>query len=317
MTETGGSTPCFFEVLLASGSPRRFEILAAHGIGAAIVAPELDESLPPDIGSRDPEAIVRYLARAKALDVAGRVGSCGAGGSALPGILIAADTVVYLDRVIGKPADEAEAFEILASYRRRSHEVWTGVCIIDRESGAEDTFAVCTRVTMGDYTDDEIRRYIKEERPFDKAGAYAIQSEWGRHVTSLKGDYENVIGFPWPVIKEHLTPLIKAKAKRILPPLTYEWAQKMGVSPAKVSIGNARKRWGSCNSKGNIRLTWRIILGTREEIDYLIVHELAHLKHLNHSRQYWEEVNKVMPDHKKRRKNLRELYIRIEAEAWL
>jgi septum formation protein len=57
---------------------------------------------------------------------------------------------------------------------------------------------------MGDYPDEEIWRYIDKERPFDKAGSYAIQSDWGKHVTSIEGDYENVIGLPWPAVENHL-----------------------------------------------------------------------------------------------------------------
>jgi septum formation protein len=213
------------EIILASKSPRRYEISSAHGVTPIVIPPRVSEELPPEIDGGDPEAVVKYLSRIKAMDVieriaggapyggnshhtsdaalAGDVDSC-CGREDLPRLLISADTIVYCDRIIGKPVDEQDSFRILSSYRNRSHEVWTGVTIIDRNTGEDDTFAVCTRVTLGDFSDEEIWQYIKEEQPFDKSGSYAIQSSWGKHVTSIEGDYENIIGFPWPVIEEHL-----------------------------------------------------------------------------------------------------------------
>jgi septum formation protein len=304
------------ELLLASQSPRRYEILAAHGVRPVVVLPEADESLPPAISAAGPEAVVTYLARKKARDVLARVGSSGGAPGDLPALLVAADTIVWLDRIIGKPADEEDAFRILSSYRGRTHEVWTGVTLADRVTGAEDTFSACTRVSVGDFTDGEVWDYIREEQPFDKSGAYAIQSSWGKYITSVDGGVENVIGFPWPDVKEHLIPLLKGLARATLPGRTREWAARMGLRPAKISVGNARKRWGSCNARGDIRYTWRIMLGDEADIDYLVVHELAHLKHLNHSKRYWAFVASVLPDHKERRKRLRALYRALEEEGW-
>jgi septum formation protein len=305
------------ELLLASRSPRRYEILAAHGIRPVVVPPEADENLPPCVSADDPEAVVAYLARKKALDVYARVGaSTRDSKDSLPPILVAADTIVWLDRIIGKPTDEEDAFRILSSYRNRVHEVWTGVTLIDRVTGAEDTFTSCTRVAMGDFTDAEIREYVRAEQPFDKSGSYAIQSSWGRNITSVEGDFENVIGFPWPVVKEHLILMLKSVARVTLLARTQAWAARMGVSPARVSVGNAHKRWGSCNSKGDIRYTWRVMLGDDDDIDYLVVHELAHLKHLNHSKRYWGFVASVLPDYKERRKKLRALFRSVESEGW-
>ncbi|MDR0518438.1 MAG: Maf family protein [Clostridiales Family XIII bacterium] len=198
------------KVILASKSPRRYEILMAHGITPVVVPPLTDEKLPPELDKSDPQAVVEHLAREKALDVLAQLESGYDAESIrnMPRLLIAADTVVYCDKIIGKPKDEQDAFRILSSYRNRSHEVWTGVTVADRQSGGLDTFAVCTRVTFGDYTDDEILAYIAEEQPFDKAGSYAIQSAWGKHVTSLDGDFENVIGFPWPAIAERIGKMV-------------------------------------------------------------------------------------------------------------
>jgi predicted house-cleaning NTP pyrophosphatase (Maf/HAM1 superfamily) len=284
-----------------------------------VLPPDVDEDLPPDVEAGGPETIVKYLARKKAADVYGRVGSYdarGGGRESLPPVLVAADTVVWCDGLIGKPADEDDAFRMLASYRNRVHEVWSGVTLIERLAGAEDTFAVCTRVAMGDYTDEEIRDYIRKDQPFDKSGSYAIQSDWGRHVTSVEGGVENVVGFPWPDIKEHLAPMLKTVARGILPARTDEWAARMGVRPSKVSVGNARKRWGSCKTDGSVRYTWRVMLGDEDVMDYLIAHELAHLKHMNHSKRFWAVVAAALPDYRERRKKLRALYRSIEDEGW-
>ncbi|MDR1496674.1 MAG: Maf family protein [Clostridiales Family XIII bacterium] len=322
------------EILLASKSPRRYDIIEAHGVRPVVMPSDADESLPPDVPKDDPEAVVTYLARQKAFEVCGRVGNCdvalggapdgsapipaGSYGAAagLPPILVAADTIVWLDRIIGKPVDENDAFRILSSYRNRVHEVWTGVTLIERVTGKEDTFAVRTRVAVGDFTDADVWEYIRTEQPFDKSGSYAIRSSWGKHITSVHGGVENVMGLPWPEVKEHLIPLLKGLARAILPARTRDRATAMGVRPTKVSVGNARKRWGSCNSKGGIRYTWRIMLGDDADMDYLVVHELAHLKHLNHSKRYWNFVASVLPDCKERRKKLRELYRAIEREGW-
>ncbi|MDR2162974.1 MAG: Maf family protein [Clostridiales Family XIII bacterium] len=326
------------DILLASTSPRRYEILRNHGVHPLVCPPRVDEDLPADVESSGPEHIVKYLARKKALDVYVRVGRyrdafgphCDSSKRSglgeypssistqeyLPPILIAADTVVWCDGLIGKPRDEDDAFRMLASYRNRSHEVWSGVTAIDRTTGMEDTFAVCTRVAMGDYTDEEITSYIRRDKPFDKSGSYAIQSDWGKHVTSVDGGIENVMGFPWPDIKEHLIPLVKAAAREILPARTGEWASLMSLKPKEISVGNARKRWGSCKADGGIRYTWRIMLGDDDLVDYLVVHELAHLRHMNHSGKFWSLVESYLPDCKECRKKLRALYTEIENEGW-
>jgi septum formation protein len=193
-------------IILASSSPRRYEILKAHGVEPIVIPPEVDESLPPEMNVDDPEAIVKYLSHIKAHDVLTRIisGAAHTDTDDLPRILLASDTLVYNEEIIGKPVDEADAFRILASYRNKTHSVWSGVTLIDRITRAEDTFAVGTYMTLGDYPDEEIWDYIRKEKPFDKSGAYAIQSSFGKNVTHREGDFENVIGLPWPAVHEHL-----------------------------------------------------------------------------------------------------------------
>ncbi|MDR1068521.1 MAG: Maf family protein [Clostridiales Family XIII bacterium] len=195
-----------YHIILASGSPRRYEILKAHGVEPVVIPPDVDESLPAGMDESDPEAVVCYLSRVKAYAVLSRItsGEFAAHPESLPDVLLASDTLVYNEEIIGKPVDEDDAFRILASYRNKTHEVWSGVTLLARSTGAEDTFAVRTRLTLGDYGDDEIRDYVRREKPYDKSGAYAIQSSFGKNVTAREGDFENVIGLPWPAVREHL-----------------------------------------------------------------------------------------------------------------
>ncbi|MCL2492684.1 MAG: M48 family metallopeptidase [Clostridiales bacterium] len=107
----------------------------------------------------------------------------------------------------------------------------------------------------------------------------------------------------------------KARAKRELPARAQEWAHLMGITPASVRVGSARTRWGSCNAAGAIRLSWRLILADKEAIDYVIVHELAHLRQMNHGEAFWAIVARYAPDYKAQRVKLRALQRRLEIEG--
>ena len=106
--------------------------------------------------------------------------------------------------------------------------------------------------------------------------------------------------------KEKISYYKKQARKIILGRIAY-YAPSMGVSPAIVRIGSAKRSWGSCTSAGKLSFSWRLMLAGPDEIDYVVVHELAHLKQLNHSKAFWEIVAAVLPDHKERRKRLRRL----------
>jgi len=108
----------------------------------------------------------------------------------------------------------------------------------------------------------------------------------------------------------------KARAKREIPARAWALAAAMGVRPVSVRVGSARTRWGSCNAKGCINFSWRIIFADRDTIDYVIIHELAHLKHLNHSKAFWGVVARYMPDYGVQRAKLRELHRRLQRENW-
>ena len=94
------------------------------------------------------------------------------------------------------------------------------------------------------------------------------------------------------------------------------YKRQMGVSPAIVKVNNAKTRWGSCSSKGSINLSWRLVMADTEVVDYVVVHELAHLTEMNHSPRFWAIVEHVLPDYRTRRTRLKELQNKLNAENW-
>lgn len=168
-------------ILLASASPRRHELLQLVAPNFECRAADVDESLPSGIL---PSEAVLYLSRIKALALA-------------PSnkIIIGADTVVALEnKIIGKPKDENDAFDILKSLSGREHSVFTGVTLIN---GNEARSFFCeTKVTFYELSDDEIHAYIKTGECLDKAGAYGIQGKGSLLVKKIDGDYFNVVGLP-------------------------------------------------------------------------------------------------------------------------
>ena len=185
------------KIILASASPRRLEILAAHGVTPVVIPADVDETLPDELLNKPAEATM-FLASQKAQAVYRGLSSFE------PATIIGADTIVFKDKIIGKPVDAEDAFSILSSLRGARHSVITGVSLIDVADGKETVFYDETIVTFKDYPDEEIRRFVREEPPYDKSGSYAIQSSWSKNVASVDGDIENVIGFPWAKISEYL-----------------------------------------------------------------------------------------------------------------
>ena len=178
-------------LILASGSPRRRELLARMGYAFEICTPDVDEHVTGH--ARD---IVYALAQRKARAAAANYSS---------GVIVASDTLVSLDGVpLGKPADAAEARRMLMALSGREHEVFTGVCVLDAASGRCETRSVRTGVTFREIAPEEIDAYIATGEPMDKAGAYAIQGGAGRFVQALDGEFENVMGFPVEEVREML-----------------------------------------------------------------------------------------------------------------
>jgi septum formation protein len=190
------------KVILASKSPRRIQILKDHGVDAVIMPTDTDETLPENTGMTD---AVEELARRKALACYESV----AGDPRCSGhVIIGADTIVWKDEIMGKPADAADAFRMLDKIRGTVHYVVTGVALIDVDSGDLTILSDITEVHCKPYTDDDIREYIAMEEPYDKAGSYAIQGYFGRHIDHIDGDYENVVGLPYHRIAPLIAPYL-------------------------------------------------------------------------------------------------------------
>ena len=173
-------------LVLASASPRRRELLASLTREFDVVPSDVDETLEP---VALPDAVVR-LALRKARAVAA---------SRPAALVLAADTIVVINgRALGKPADAAEARAMLRTLRARTHEVMTGVVMLDAATGRHAAETVVSRVTMARYSDAAIDAYVAGGEPLDKAGAYAIQGEGGALVAGLEGSRSNVVGLPLP-----------------------------------------------------------------------------------------------------------------------
>jgi septum formation protein len=204
------------KIILASGSPRRKELLGNIFPEFTIQPSEKEETAI----FQSPGQFVCDLAKHKALDIASV--ACGItasdssaftdpakeiGEAAIKpsnfetaSLVIGADTIVYAnDRVLGKPKDEADAHEMLASLSDKPHQVYTGICLIIAE---DDRLCLCnsfyelTTVYVDQLSDAEIEAYIQTGDPLDKAGSYGIQGIFSKHIRRIDGDYFNVVGLP-------------------------------------------------------------------------------------------------------------------------
>jgi septum formation protein len=180
-------------IVLASASPRRTELMALAGIEFTVVAADICEDALP--GEKPSEHVIR-LSREKANAVAQKTAGR---------FFIGADTVVVLDdTIMGKPADDADAFRMLTALSGRNHEVITGFTVFDTVSGIHLSRSVHTDVTFRTISEIEIRDYIATGCPMDKAGAYAIQGGAVHFVRSISGSYTNVVGLPMAELYEVL-----------------------------------------------------------------------------------------------------------------
>ena len=185
--------------MLASGSPRRRELLARLGVRFTVRIPDVDETPEP---GEDPIAYVERLARRKAaaaaVDRHGSIDRAHLDGEVPDGvgeIVLAADTTVVLGgSILGKPTDAADASVMLRALSGRTHEVHTGVAVVGPAGSASSV--TTTLVTFRDLTVEEIADYVATGDPLDKAGAYGIQGEAGRFVASVDGSLSNVVGLP-------------------------------------------------------------------------------------------------------------------------
>jgi nucleoside triphosphate pyrophosphatase len=178
-------------VVLASASPRRVQLLRQVRLEFTVADPGPDAAWP---GSADP----RHGVRALALDKARRIAARREGS-----LVIGADTIVVSrGRRFGKPANAAEAADMLRRLHGRTHEVWTGLALV--LDGEQRTAAEVTRVQLARLSDAEILAYAKSGEPLDKAGAYAVQGVAAQFVRRIDGDFYNVVGLPLQRLRQML-----------------------------------------------------------------------------------------------------------------
>lgn len=170
-------------IILASASPRRKEILELADLKFDIMPSNAEEITT----KTEPHEVVMELASIKAKDIYER--------SDKQSMIVGADTVVaYEGQILGKPADKADAKRMLSMLSGQTHEVYTGVCVI--ENGEMKTFYEETKVVFYEINDEQIEHYIETGEPMDKAGAYGIQGKAAVFIKGIEGDYYNVVGFP-------------------------------------------------------------------------------------------------------------------------
>lgn len=173
------------QIVLASASPRRLELMQMLGFSDLIVRPAKGREIP--LTGVSPAEIVKDLALHKAREVAEKERS--------DALVLAADTIVWIDgELLGKPHTEEEAFDMLRRLSGRSHEVYTGVALLDRDGALCE--AERSVVHFRNLTDEEIRGYIATGEPMDKAGAYGAQGIGALLVRGIEGDFFNVMGLP-------------------------------------------------------------------------------------------------------------------------
>ena len=187
-------------IILASASPRRRELLARAGYEFEIQVSHNEEHYT----STQPDEIVKELALLKARDIAEQ-------NQTKSLIVIGADTVVaHKGAILGKPKSREDAFEMIKGFQGDKHQVYTGVAILDYDMDGQErvvNHAVKTDVYVNPMTDEEIWDYIESDNVMDKAGSYGIQSGFAVHIEKIEGDYFNVVGLPVSYIYQVLKQL--------------------------------------------------------------------------------------------------------------
>jgi len=178
------------KLVLASGSPRRAEILERAGWPHEIIVAGIDETVLPN---EEPAAYVQRLARGKAEAVANRLSE---------GVVLGADTtVVVANQILGQPVDDADARRMLRLLNAKWHDVLTGVAVV-RVGGETRVAYETTRVRFAEMSQQEIDWYIATREPFGKAGAYGIQGKAALFIEEIEGDYFNIMGLPIRLVYE-------------------------------------------------------------------------------------------------------------------
>lgn len=179
-------------VVLASQSPRRQELIKLIFENVRVLPADCDETLPEGMGAR---TAVEYLSKIK--------NSASEKAAGKDSLVISADTVVSVDDIIlGKPVDKSDARRMVTLLSGRTHQVYTGVTI--SFNGKSVTFSEKTDVEFYSLTNAEIEEYINSPEPYDKAGGYAIQGTFAKHIKGINGDYYNVVGLPVARLKREV-----------------------------------------------------------------------------------------------------------------
>ncbi|MEQ8820373.1 MAG: Maf family protein [Sumerlaeia bacterium] len=199
-------------LVLASGSPRRRELLTQMGLQFEVLTSDVDErAIPAD----HPRTFAIRAAYAKAKDVAAKCHGDNA-------LVIAADTVVtHRDVLYGKPTDAADARWMLGNLSGQTHQVITAIALAKADGGDVLLDSATTRVTFRTLAPEEIQHTIAHDPIFDKAGSYAIQERAGEFVTRLEGDYYNVVGLPLEKLVEMLDGLYPVDGLHVPPPPSF------------------------------------------------------------------------------------------------
>ncbi len=174
------------QIILASTSPRRQELLENLGILFKIVEPDYNEDI---LNKAFDYKLVESVADNKGLSVIKQI--------KFPAIVISADTVVINNNVIlGKPKDFDDAFKMLSMLNEKTHKVVTSVCIIDNEIDKKIIKSETSEVTFNKISENDIKNYIYDFKPYDKAGSYGIQELPETFIKEIKGEYDNIVGLP-------------------------------------------------------------------------------------------------------------------------
>ncbi len=172
------------KIILASASPRRKKLLEKINLKFEVIPSTVEENIKDEKFSSE---LIEQLALEKARDVAQKVKE--------PSVIIGSDTVVVLNKkILGKPTDKQDAFNMLKMLSGKTHQVISAIAIIDTESNKEFTDHVSSNVTFKPLTNDEINNYLATSEPYDKAGSYAIQGYAGAFIKSISGCYTNIVG---------------------------------------------------------------------------------------------------------------------------
>lgn len=181
------------KIILASSSPRRKELLQLIHLPFTVHPSDVDENISEPL---PPNKMVEELAYRKAADIAKNYHE---------GIVIGADTIVVLDdEILGKPKNVDDAFAMLTRLQGRTHEVYSGIAIIDAATEKNKVTHQKTKVVMKPLTEEEITLYINTKEPMDKAGSYGIQGIGAMLIEGIEGDYFNVVGLPVSLLTQEL-----------------------------------------------------------------------------------------------------------------